>query len=293
MNIPPIELHDARSIAEACALLDQYSPNVRLLAGGTDVLVDLKTGRMSTNHLISIRRIDELHGVTCDDGGLRIGALTTPNQLADSPDVGNGFAPLLDAICEMAAPQVRNMATVGGNIASAIPSADLPPILIAMNASVVLQAGDRQRSMRLESFFRGPRQSAREHGEVLTRIIVPHPPAGFGAAYARFAMREANACAVAGVAASLRLSGDGTIGEARVVLCAVAPTPKLVDSVRDVLAGETPGADAFDKAALAAMAAAEPISDIRGSDSYRREIVGVLTRRALEKSLERARENLR
>jgi carbon-monoxide dehydrogenase medium subunit len=193
----------------------------------------------------------------------------------------------------MAAPQVRNMATIGGNIASAIPSADLPPILIAMNAGVVLQAGDRQRTVALDSFFQGPRQSARKHAEVLTAIVVPRPPSGFGAAYVRFALREANACAVAGVAASVRLSGDETIADARVVLCAVAPTPKLVKLVADVLVGETPGEAAFDRAARAAMEAAEPISDIRGSDAYRRELVGVLTRRALTRSLERARENTR
>jgi len=290
--IPSVEWHEATSLEEASVLMSRYAPHARFLAGGTDLLVDLKSGRLITKHVISLNRIAPLRGISVDEIGLRIGALTTPNELAASPDVRAHFAPLLDAACEMAAPQVRNMATVGGNIASAIPSADLPPILMAMRASVVLWSPRGERVLPLESFFVGPRRSARRAEETLTSVLVPHASAGEGAAYLRFALRAANACAVAGVAAGLRLEPDGTIGDARIALGAVAPTPRLVEAARTVLVGRRPDRAVFEEAARAAMAAADPISDIRGSAEFRREIVGVLTRRVLHKAWERAEDRL-
>ncbi|MCH8967240.1 MAG: hypothetical protein IID43_06145 [Planctomycetes bacterium] len=125
---------------------------------------------------------------------------------------------------------------------------------------------------------------------MLTTIVVPTALLGFGAAYERFALRAANACAVAGIAAGLRLDDDGIIQEARIAMCAVAPTPKLVTQAADILVGQAPGRDVFEEAAAVAMAAADPISDIRGSGEYRRELVGVLTRRALVTASGRARE---
>lgn len=306
MNIADIELHEATSLAQASSLMARFSPDARLLAGGTDLLVDLKTHRVSVKHVVSINRIDRLRGVLTDDSGLRIGALTTPNQLASSPIVRERFAALLDATRDMAAPQVRNMATVGGNIASAIPSADLPPILLVMGASVVLWSGQGERTVPLESFFLAPRRSVRKDDEVLTTILVPYPPARSGAAYARLSLREANACAVAGVAAAVQLDHDSnglqgrphnrTIRNVRLALCAVAPTPKLVESAAKALIGEdvekvSAGlGPRLAEAVAAAMDAAEPISDVRGSGDYRREMVGVLTRRALASASQRAGE---
>lgn len=288
MNVPDIEVHEATSLAEASSLMTRYAPDARLLAGGTDLLVDLKAGRLSIGHCVSISRVDELRGLSADESGLRIGALTTPNQLAASLLLRGPLAAIRDATRDMAAPQVRNLATVGGNIASAIPSADLPPILIVMNASVILWSPGGERSVPLASFFVGPRQSVRKEHEVLTAIVVPTAPVGFGAAYERFALRAANACAVAGVAASLELDCDGIIQDVRIALCAVAPTPKLVTQAADVLVGQAPGDEVFEEAAAVAVAATDPISDIRGSGEYRRELVGVLTRRALVTASRRA-----
>lgn len=284
------EVHAAATLEEASTLMARFAPRARLLAGGTDLLVDLRTARVATDHLVSINRIDELRGITVDSAGIRIGALTTPNQLAASPIIRKHLPALEDATKDLAAPQVRNMATIGGNIASAIPSADLPPVLIVHGASVVLWSPDGQRSVPLESFFTGPRQSVRKDNEVLTAIEVPIPARGFGAAYERFANRNANACAVAAVAAGLLLEDNGTIRETRIVLCAVAPTPKLLASVGHALTGKTAGEATFDVAAGLAMEAAKPISDIRGSDLHRKELIGVLTRRALAKAHRRALE---
>ncbi|MFQ5807161.1 MAG: FAD binding domain-containing protein [Phycisphaerae bacterium] len=290
MHLPDFELHEATTLKEAAALMKRYAPNAHLLAGGTDLLVDLKTGRIGVGHLVCINRIDTLRGISEVDGNLRIGALTTITQLGRSPIVRERFSPLLDATREMAAPQIRKVATVGGNIASAVPCADLPPILTAMNASVVLWSPKCEREVPLDSFFVGARQTVRRDDEVLSAILVPKLPPGFGAAYARFALRDGNAIAVAAVAAGLLLDGDSTVRDARIVLGAVAPVPMLVEPAGAELVGHSADQDAFRGAAEAAMQAAEPISDVRGSAEFRRDLVGVLTKRALTTAYRRAKE---
>lgn len=288
MYLPDIELHECTSFEEAAALMREYGPDARILAGGTDLLVDLKTGRVSYDHLISINRINVLRGVSETGDGLRIGALTTITQLSCSPIIAERFSPILDATRKMAAPQIRNVATVGGNIASAVPCADLPPILTVMNASVVLWSLAGRREVPLDSFFSGPRQTIALPEELLIAVLVPNPPKGFGAAYARFQLRDGNAIAVAAVAASLLLDGDGVVRDARIVLGAVAPIPKFIESAGALLIGKPADQQSFSKAAAIAVKEAEPISDIRGSAEYRRDIVNILTRRALISAAERA-----
>ncbi|MBN2562882.1 MAG: xanthine dehydrogenase family protein subunit M [Phycisphaerae bacterium] len=319
MHVPNIELHEATTLEQATALMMRHAPDARLLAGGTDLLVDLKTGRVRLNHVVSISRIDALRGISETSDCLRIGALTTVTELDRSPIVRERYSPILDATSRMAAPQVRNVATVGGNIASAVPCADLPPILTAMNASVMLWSPIGNREVPLEAFFTGPRQTVLRKDEVLTAILVPRPSPGFGAAYARFQLRDGNTIAVAAVAASLMLEArpktsvaqasrlcshrrdggatggsgrtldnDNIVRDARIVLGAVSPTPKLVPAAGAVLVGGCLDEDAIDRAATVAMKAAEPISDVRGSAEFRREIVGVMTRRAIETVRRRA-----
>jgi carbon-monoxide dehydrogenase medium subunit len=244
---------------------------------------------VAVSHVVSINRIDELRAISHSDAQLRIGALVTPNQLAASQVVRDRFPAILDATRDLAAPQIRNMATIGGNIASAVPSADLPPIFMVMNASVELWSPQGERRVPLESFFTGPRRTVRKDSEILTAVIVPNPPKSFGAAYARFALRAANACAVAGVAASVQIN-DNIIDAASVAIGSVAPTPKLVEPAATLLVGRPADQDAFDEAATVAMEAADPISDIRASAEYRRELVRVLTRRALTEAANRAQE---
>ena len=290
MYVPDVELHETATLEDAASAMTRHAPDARLLAGGTDLLVDLKTGRARFGHLVSINRIEALHGVTEAAGSLRIGALTTITQLDRSPIVRERFSPILDATRKMAAPQIRNVATVGGNIASAVPCADLPPVLTAMNASVVLWSAKGERTVPLDAFFVGPRQTVLRDDEVLTTVFVPDLPPGFGAAYARFQLRDGNAIAVAAVAAGLLLDGNNTVRDARIVLGAVAPIPKLVESAGARLVGQSPDEGAFRRAAAAAMEAAQPISDVRSSADFRRELVGVLTRRALAAAYRRARE---
>lgn len=290
MYVPDIDLHECVTLEEASSLMLQYAPQARFLAGGTDLLVDLKTGRIATTHLVSLNRIESLRGISATDNGLRLGALTSITELNRSLLVRQRFAPLLDASRRMAAPPIRNVATVGGNIMSAVPCADLPPILMAMHATVEMWSPECVRSSPLDAFFAGPRRTLLQEGEILIAVIVPKPPSGFGAAYERFGLREGNAIPVASVAASLQLDGLGTITEARLVLGAVAPIPKMVPDAAESLVGRPADEDAFKKAARIAREAAQPISDVRGTAQFRRDLVEVLARRALLKARERTRE---
>jgi carbon-monoxide dehydrogenase medium subunit len=187
----------------------------------------------------------------------------------------------------MAAPPIRNVATVGGNIMSAVPCADLPPILMAMRAEAEVWSCEGIRRIALDAFFVGPRRTLLQDGEILIAVIVPKPPTGFGAAYERFGLREGNAIPVASVAAGLQFDGRGKISEARVVLGAVAPIPKMVADVGRILVGCPANEQAFGESSRIAREAAQPISDVRGTAQFRRDLVEVLTRRALVKARER------
>jgi carbon-monoxide dehydrogenase medium subunit len=288
MHVPSLEVHKAATLQEASALLDRYAPDVRVLAGGTDVLVDLKSARYAVGHLVALGAIKSLRGVAQGRSGLRIGALTTITELDRSPLVAGAYAALRDATSQMATPQVRNAATVGGNVAGAVPCADLPPLLIAMNATALVWSAAAERSLPLEDLIVGPRRTILRADELLAAIDVPALPARFGAAYARFGLREANAIAVAGVAVSLALNADDTVASARVVLCACAPVPKLSTAAARALVGRVLDEAACVQAAAAATAEAEPISDLRGSAEYRRRLVSTLTRRALAAARQRA-----
>lgn len=291
MYLPNVSFHAPESLAEVGELLTRLGPDAALLAGGTDLLVDLKVGRRAAGHLVSIHRIATLRGVSESAEGLRIGALATISELDRHPFVQSRLAGIRDATSRLAAPQIRNMATVGGNLACAVPCADLPPILITLRASVLIWSPAGERRLPMEEFVLNVRKTALQTGEVLSAVLVPHPPERFGAAYARLSLREGNAIAVAGVAASLQLDAGGRIAAARVALGAVAPISKLVSGAREALEGRAPGSDAFAQAARQAAEAAEPICDLRGTAEYRRTAVEVLARRALQSALERARES--
>lgn len=288
MSASETVFHEASTLEEAGKLVGRCGPQARFLAGGTDLVVDLKTDRFRPEHVVSLNRIAALRGISAGDGGIRIGALTTIGQLAASSLIRDRFPAVGDATREMGGAQIRNMATVGGNIASAVPSADLPPPLMAMGARVHLWSASGERVLPLEDFFLGPRQTVRHFDEILTAIFIPDPPARSAAAYARFSLREANALAVAGVAASLRVSKDGVVEAARISFCAVAPAPKLVPAAAKAVVGTSLDDLALGRAAQATSAASAPISDIRGTAEFRRELVGLLTRRALLTARERA-----
>lgn len=281
MLLSEAEFHDASTLEQAAEMIARWGKRARFLAGGTSLIVDLKTDRYRTDHVISLNRIAALRGISSVDGSVKIGALNTLNEVATSALVREKCPVVYDAAREMASPQVRNLGTVGGNIVGAVPCADLPPVLAVSYATLNLWSPSGTRNMPIEAFFVAPRETVRRDDEILTEVLIPHSPAGFGAGYARFGLREANSVAVAAVAASLQLKADGTVERACVCLSAVAGKPTLVPDAQSALAGNALDKTCIDHAAEAAMAAALPISDLRGSAGYRRELVGTLTRRAL------------
>lgn len=288
MILSDVAFHEAATLEQAAELIARCGSRAHFLAGGTSLVVDLKTDRYQADHVISLNRIASLRGISAIDKGVRIGALATLNEVATSDLIREKCPVIREAAREMASPQIRNLATVGGNIVGAVPCADLPPVMAVTNSTVNLWSPSRVRNIPIEDFFVGPRQTVRRDNEILTEVIVPQAPARFGAAYARFGLREANSVSVAAVAASLLLRADGAVDKVRICLSAVAGKPTLVADVQSLLADKALDESGVNCAAEAAMAAAQPISDVRGSAGYRRELIGTLTCRALLTAQSRA-----
>ena len=280
MEICDLAYHRPATVAEACTLARRLE-DARFLAGGTELLVLLKQGRAQACHLIALDAIPELRIIRDGRTHLHIGALATLSEVAESPAVNAAFPALVEAIGTMAAVQIRNRATIGGNFCAAVPCADTAPICIVSQAKLRVVGPDGERTVPAESFFVGPRQTVLEPGELLVEILVPHPPAGSGASYQRFGRRHAMTLAVAGVAVRLVIEHDRII-DGRVALASVAPMPLWAEAVGKAMVGQAPSDAVFADIARQAAAAARPITDVRGTVDFRRSLVETLTLRALE-----------
>lgn len=291
MVISDITLHLPKNLSEAVRLLGELE-EARVLAGGTDLLVEIKQGLVMAKNLISLKKIKELKGIEKKGNRIRMGALSTLEEVMSDPLINQYIPALADAAASMASFQIRSMATVGGNISSAVPSADLPPTLIAAEATVELHCSDSSREVSLSEFFTGPREMVCGKGELLTSVFIPLPPDETGIAFQKFALREASALAVVNVASRLTIK-KGKIERALIVLGAVAPTPVLASKTSGLLCGNKPSDSLFEKAALTAREEGNPISDIRGSIWHRKELIQVLTRRTLDEALSQVQGKLR
>jgi carbon-monoxide dehydrogenase medium subunit len=291
MVISDIALHLPKNLSEAVRLLGELEEAL-VLAGGTDLLVDIKQDLVKVKNLISLKKIKELKGIEKKDNRIRIGALSTPGEVMSDPLINRYIPALADAAASMASFQIRSMATVGGNISSAVPSADLPPTLIAAEATVELHCSDSSREVSLSEFFTGPREMVCGKRELLTSVFIPLPPDDTGIAFQKFALREASALAVVNVASRLTIKNE-KIARALIVLGAVAPTPVLASKASGLLCGNKPSGSLFEKAALTAREEGKPISDIRGSIWHRKELIQVLTRRTLDEALSQVQGKLR
>jgi len=286
MIIPEFEYVSPQSVQEACALLVQYGDSARVLAGGSDLLVKMKDGLMKPAYLVSLKNLDSLKAIRYETGtGVIIGARATHNEVMNNRLLQEKYRSVCEAAHSMAADQIRNIGTVGGNLVNAVPSADLPPILIALDARARIVGTSGERTIALEDFFLGPGKTVLEKGEILAEIIIPDQPTT-GSNYIKFGLRRAGALAVAGVASSVTVS-DGTCRDVRVVLGAVAPTPMRARQAENVLRGKKISRELIDEAGRIAAAESKPISDIRGSIEYRRNLVNVLTRRSLKAAIEK------
>jgi carbon-monoxide dehydrogenase medium subunit len=280
-------LHRPQTIAEACALGLEHGHRAAYLAGGTELLVDLRSGRKSVAHVIALGGLQDLQSITVRDDELAIGALCPLSDVAASSLVREFYAPLSEAILTMAGVQIRNLGTMGGNFCCAVPCSDTPPISIVAGAELVIAGPDGERRLPAHEFHLAPRVTVLQPGEILREIRIPAQPAASGASYQRFGLRRGMSLSVAAVAARLVLSGD-VIADARIVLSSVGPVPLSAERAAAGLTGQPPGEEAFAAAGKIAAEEAQPITDLRGSEQYRRDLVQVMTTRALTVATERA-----
>jgi len=280
---------DPATLAEATALLLVHGDEASLMAGGTDLLVEIKEQLRRVRLVVDLKRIPGLDRLAVDaDGALRFGALVTSRCLETDARVRSRWPGLHQAVTELGSIQVRHRATVVGNICRASPSADTLPPLIADGAALHLHgpAGDREVAM--EDFFTGPGRTVLRPGEIVLQVRVPALAPRAGRAYIKHGRRKAMELATVGVATSLVLDAAGRVADVRIALGAVAATPIRARTAEGALRGERPGEALFAHAGALAAQESRPISNVRASASYRREMVGVLTRRALQQALERA-----
>ena len=279
-----------RSLAEAVAALSTGNGTVRALAGGTDLLVQLKTGRQRPETIVDVKRIPELGAISLEGDGLFLGASVSAAELGEHAEVRALWPGLVEAAELIGSTQIQGRASLGGNLCNASPAADTVPALVAAGATCVIAGPDGERTVPVESFCTGPGTTVLGPGELLVGFRIATPPARTADAYLRFIPRTEMDIAVVGASVSLTRGEDGACTAARVALGAVAPTVRLVPDAAAALEGARLEEDALERAAQAATAACAPIDDKRGTIDYRRRVAGVLTRRAAKIAFDRAGE---
>jgi carbon-monoxide dehydrogenase medium subunit len=276
------------SLQEAITLLASANGEARLLAGGTDLIAQMTENRRNPTLVVDVKKIAELHILSHDTSGLRIGAAVSCTKIASFAPTQTHYPALAEACRLIGSFQIQNRAALGGNFCNAAPSADAVPPALSYGAKVIIAGPDGRREAPAEEFFVGPGQTVLKKGEVLVEIVIPTPPALSGAAYLRFIPREEMDIAVAGVGAFVQLSADRKRCErARITLASVTPTPVRALDAEAFLVGKPVDGATLIQAGEFAAKAAKPISDVRGSAAYRIELVKVLTRRTLHKAVER------
>ena len=278
------EFFEPTTLAEASRLF--AAEHAQLLAGGTDLVIGMKALTETPQSVISLQKIAGLAGITRDGGGgVSIGAMTKVRDIELSDEIQNGYTALAEGAAEIGSIQIRNLATIGGNIAHASPAADTVAALLALDAQVDIASADGERSVPIDTFFTGPGQTVLRAGELITRFRLPNPASG--SHYIKHKIREVMDLAFIGVASAVEVA-NGTITGARIGLAAVAPTPVRAREAEALLAGKSLTDALLAEAGEAAAAACSPISDLRCSAEHRREMVDVLTRRTVQEAVARA-----
>jgi carbon-monoxide dehydrogenase medium subunit len=286
------ELVIAKDAAHAVALLAEHGPSVKVLAGGTDLLVEFKSASHVPRVVVDITRAADLKGIAVTDQGLRIGALVTHTEIMRSPLIRKMFPALADAAHTIGAVQTRNLATLGGNLVTCVPSMDSGPTLVALDALVTIAGPGGRRQLPLAGFFAGPRKTILMPEELLVEIIIPRENLGKPANFQKFGLRKGQALALVNAAASLWVDWERNVCVApRIALGAVAPTVIRAPAAEAYLEGRAITSESMAEAGRIAVSEARPISDFRASADYRRDLIAVLTRRALANAYARAKEN--
>jgi CO/xanthine dehydrogenase FAD-binding subunit len=278
----------AGTVEEAVALLAEHD-GAALVAGGTDLVVGTRQGKRALpGTLVAIHAVDGLHGVREEDGALVMGALATHDDIERSEAVRARWPALADASAIVGSPATRHVGTIGGNVANASPAMETGAPLVVYGAEVELRSSSGSRTTAVDGFWTGPGRTSARAGEMITAVRVPAPAEGSGSAYVRLEYRRSMEIAVVGAAALVTLDGD-RVTSARVALTAVAPTIVRSAAAETALTGTDGGDEAAARAAAAVHDAASPISDVRGSDAYRRAMIEVIARRAIATAARRAR----
>lgn len=293
-TLKDIDYAAPKTIAEAVAILADKGDRARCLAGGTDIIVQVREGRRrDVDILVDIKHIPELNELTLDPKvGLTIGAAVPCYRIYEHQEIARAYPGLIDAAALIGGIQIQSRASLGGNLCNSSPAADAIPALIALEATCVIAGQKGRREVPVERFCTGPGKNVLGRGEFLVALRIPPPGKNTGAAYLRFIPRNEMDIAVAGAGVAVTL--DDTKSRclsARVALAAVAPTPLLVPEVGAALVDGALNDALIDKAAALAQAAARPISDMRGDADFRRHLVGVLVKRALHTAIQRAHGN--
>jgi carbon-monoxide dehydrogenase medium subunit len=287
------ELALPRSVDECLEILATRGSDARVVAGGTDLLPQLKYGLLNQPWVVDLSGIPALRALERANGrGMRVGAAVTARALELDPRVRGAYLALAESGALVGSVQVRNLATVGGNLCNAAPSADMAPSLLALDAEAVIAGPRGQRRVPLGDFFLDVRRTLLAPDELLLELVVPAPAPQSGGQYLRHTPRRELDIAVVGVASQISLA-DGVCEKARIALAAVAPTPVRALAAEQALTGQPVTPALIERAAELALAAARPISDQRGSADFRRHLVRVLTRRTLTTALDRARAGRR
>jgi carbon-monoxide dehydrogenase medium subunit len=288
------EVVTARDPAHALALLADFGPSAQVLAGGTDLLVDLKLAPEVPRVIVDISRVEELKRIALADQGLSIGALATHSQIIRSPLVRDLAPALIAAARTIGAVQTRNLATLGGNLVSAVPSLDSGPVLFALEALVTMIGPGGRRQLPIADFFVAPRKTVLKAGELLAEIVVPRASLRKPTDFQKFGLRKGQALALVSVGASTWIDrGRNAFVAPRIALGAVAPTIVRALDAEAYLEGRAATPEAMAEAGRIAASEARPITDFRASERYRRDLVGVLTRRALTNACAQAHGALR
>ena len=277
------------SIGEAVALL-RADGDARVLAGGTDLLVQVRGGRPEPTTWVDVKRIPDLRSIEVSDAGLRLGAAVPAAEICENEEIAWRWPGVAEATDLIGSTQIQGRATLGGNLCNGSPAADSVPALIAAGAECAIVGPEGERVVPVESFVTGPGETLLRPGELLVEIRIANPPARSADAYLRLIPRSEMDIAVAGAAVALTLDSEGRCSRARVAIGAVAPTALLLPDAAAALTGSTLDEASLQRAGEVASEAASPIDDMRGSADYRRRVVAVLVRRATASAARRAQE---
>jgi len=279
--------HKPQTLKEACRILEQCN-NGAPIAGGTDILVELKKGLRHNEDVVSLMEIKELKTINENGNELNIGACVAHNEVSRSSLIKKRFPALSEAASKIGTDQIRNTGTIGGNLCTGASCCDMAPILIALNANVEIVGSSNRRLVSLKDFFIFHKETAMKKGEIMTKIIIPFPQRGMGSSFEKFGLRETASISVASVSVRITSDGDFCIGSC-IVIGAVAPTPRICNDASDLLIGKkikelTENFSLLKSVGEAVVKNARPLDDLRGSAEFRRNILIVLTQRAVIKA---------